>query len=89
MHFGYYVAKKDGFSLARSVRKKNASVPILFLSAKSMVEDKLEGFATGADDYITKPFSLDELLCRIEVFLDGVIQSTTSRKNRFPRKVRV
>jgi len=61
--------KMDGFSLARSIRKKNSSVPILFVSAKSMEEDKLEGFATGADDYITKPFSLDELLCRIEVFL--------------------
>lgn len=61
--------KMDGFSLARSIRKKNASVPIIFLSAKSMEEDKLEGFATGADDYITKPFSVDELLCRIEVFL--------------------
>jgi DNA-binding response OmpR family regulator len=67
--FDVMLPKKDGFSLARSVRKKNATVPILFLTAKSMVEDKLEGFATGADDYITKPFSLEELLCRIEVFL--------------------
>src|SRR5687768_15989551 len=58
-------AKKRGFSLARSVRKKNATVPILFLTAKSMVEDKLEGSATCAVDYITKPFSLEELLCRI------------------------
>ena len=61
--------KMDGFSLARSIRTKNSSIPIIFLSAKSMEEDKLQGFATGADDYITKPFSLDELLCRIEVFL--------------------
>jgi DNA-binding response OmpR family regulator len=61
--------KMDGFSLARSIRNKNSSIPIIFLSAKSMEEDKLEGFATGADDFITKPFSLDELLCRIEVFL--------------------
>jgi DNA-binding response OmpR family regulator len=61
--------KMDGFSLARSIRKKNSSIPILFVSAMSMEVDKLEGFATGADDYITKPFSLDELLCRIEVFL--------------------
>ncbi len=67
--FDIMLPKKDGFSLARSVRQKNTSVPILFLTAKSMVEDKLEGFRTGADDYITKPFSLDELLCRIEVFL--------------------
>ena len=61
--------KMDGFSLAKSIRRKNSSVPIIFLSAKAMEEDKLQGFATGGDDYITKPFSLDELLCRIEVFL--------------------
>lgn len=61
--------KKDGFSLARDIRRKNREVPILFLTAKSMTEDKLEGFQNGADDYITKPFSLDELFCRIEVFL--------------------
>lgn len=67
--FDIMLPKKDGFTLARSVRSRNATVPILFLSAKAMMEDKLEGFSTGADDYITKPFSLDELLCRIEVFL--------------------
>ena len=67
--FDVMLPKKDGFSLARSVRAKSANVPILFLTAKAMVEDKLEGFSTGADDYITKPFSLEELLCRIEVFL--------------------
>jgi DNA-binding response OmpR family regulator len=61
--------KKDGFSLARTVREKNKQIPIIFLSAKAMMEDKLEGFQTGADDYITKPFSLEELYCRIEVFL--------------------
>jgi DNA-binding response OmpR family regulator len=67
--FDIMLPKKDGFSLARSVRSRNASIPILFLTAKSMMEDKLEGFKSGADDYITKPFSLEELLCRIEVFL--------------------
>jgi DNA-binding response OmpR family regulator len=61
--------KKDGFSLARSIREKNSAVPILFLTAKNMIDDKLEGFGTGADDYITKPFSLEELFCRVEVFL--------------------
>lgn len=61
--------RKDGFSLARSIREHNPDVPILFLTAKTMVEDKLEGFRSGADDYITKPFSLEELICRIEVFL--------------------
>ncbi len=67
--FDIMLPKKDGFTLARNVRSMNATVPILFLSAKAMMEDKLAGFSTGADDYITKPFSLDELLCRIEVFL--------------------
>jgi DNA-binding response OmpR family regulator len=61
--------KKDGFTLARNIREKNKEVPILFLTAKAMIEDKLEGFKTGADDYITKPFSLDELFYRVEVFL--------------------
>jgi DNA-binding response OmpR family regulator len=61
--------KKDGFAIAQSIRGRNKEVPILFLTAKSMLEDKLAGFRTGADDYITKPFSLDELICRIEVFL--------------------
>jgi DNA-binding response OmpR family regulator len=67
--FDIMLPKKDGFSLARSVREKNKHIPIIFLSAKAMMEDKLEGFQTGADDYITKPFSLEELYCRIEVFL--------------------
>jgi DNA-binding response OmpR family regulator len=61
--------KKDGFTLARNIREKNKEVPILFLTAKAMIEDKLEGFKTGADDYITKPFSLEELFYRVEVFL--------------------
>lgn len=61
--------RMDGFSLAKMIRSKNQHVPILFLTAKSMVEDKLVGFQSGGDDFITKPFSLDELVCRIEVFL--------------------
>lgn len=69
--------KKDGFALARSIREKNSDVPIIFLTAKAMTDDKLEGFGTGADDYMTKPFSLEELYCRIEVFLkrSGTLQN--------------
>lgn len=67
--FDIMLPKKDGFSLAREVRQKNKNIPIIFLTAKAMVEDKIEGFQTGADDYITKPFSLEELYYRIEVFL--------------------
>ena len=60
---------RDGFSLAKKIRQRNDVVPILFLTAKSMEEDKLKGFQTGADDYITKPFSMKELLSRMNVFL--------------------
>ena len=60
---------KDGFAVAKKIRQKNDIVPILFLTAKSLEEDKLKGFAVGADDYILKPFSMKELLSRINVFL--------------------
>ena len=61
--------KKDGFSLAQTIRKKNRQIPILFITAKSMLEDKIHGFHAGGDDYIVKPFSMEELCLRIEVFL--------------------
>jgi DNA-binding response OmpR family regulator len=59
----------DGFELAKAIRKLDEDIPILFISAKSMKEDKLKGFMTGADDYITKPYNIEELIMRIEVFL--------------------
>ena len=61
--------KVDGFTLASHIRSQNASVPILFITARSLQDDKLKGFSLGADDYITKPFSMEELLFRIAVFL--------------------
>lgn len=61
--------KLDGFSLAKKIREENEIIPILFLTAKSLNEDKINGFALGGDDYITKPFSMEELLMRIKVFL--------------------
>ena len=60
---------KDGFTLAKEIRLINSDIPIIFLTAKSMKEDVLEGFTLGADDYITKPFSMEELLFRIEAIL--------------------
>jgi DNA-binding response OmpR family regulator len=60
---------KDGFTLASEIRILNSEIPIIFLTAKSMKEDVLEGFTLGADDYITKPFSMEELLFRIEAIL--------------------
>ncbi|RKD86052.1 response regulator transcription factor [Mangrovibacterium diazotrophicum] len=61
--------KLDGFSLAKKIRESNESIPILFLTAKALNEDKINGFTIGGDDYITKPFSMEELLMRIRVFL--------------------
>lgn len=60
---------KDGFTMAREVRKVDNKIPILFLTAKSMKEDTLEGFNAGGDDYMTKPFSMDELLARMNAIL--------------------
>jgi DNA-binding response OmpR family regulator len=61
--------KKDGFALAQDIRLFNTEIPIVFLTAKNMKEDVLEGFKVGADDYLTKPFSMEELLLRIEAIL--------------------
>jgi len=64
--------KKDGFTMAQEIRTLNADIPIIFLTAKSLKEDILEGFKIGGDDYITKPFSMEELLFRIEAILRRV-----------------
>ena len=61
--------KVDGLMVAEKVRMKNQHVPIIFISAKSLLNDKLAAFKVGADDYLIKPFSMDELLFKIEVFL--------------------
>jgi two-component system, OmpR family, response regulator len=60
---------KDGFTLASEIRMVDAGMPVIFLTAKSMKEDVIEGFSRGADDYITKPFSMEELIFRIEAIL--------------------
>ena len=59
----------DGFTIAQEIRKTDPNVPILFLTAKSLKEDRIYGLKLGADDYITKPFSIEELILKIEVFL--------------------
>lgn len=61
--------KKDGFALAREIRKIDEEIPLIFLTAKSLQVDKIEGFKIGADDYITKPFSMEELFLRIAAIL--------------------
>jgi DNA-binding response OmpR family regulator len=70
--FDVMMPKKDGFSLARDVRRINKEIPILFLTAKSMTEDKVEGFKAGGDDYLTKPFSIEEFQMRIMALLKRV-----------------
>jgi len=74
---------KDGFTLATDIRKTDKVVPILFLTAKTLQEDKLKGFEVGADDYISKPFSMEELLVRMKAILrrvsgDGKIANKTN-----------
>ena len=70
--------KKDGFTLAKEIRNSNQDIPIIFLTAKTLKEDILEGFKIGADDYITKPFSMEELVFRIE----AIICRTKGKKNK-------
>ena len=77
--------KIDGFALAQKFRDKDKNIPILFLTAKSMLEDKLQGFKIGGDDYITKPFSIDELVLKVEVFLkrNKVFSENVDIKNKY------
>lgn len=70
--------KKDGFSLARDIRQISEETPIIFLTAKTLKDDILEGFRLGADDYLTKPFSMEELTFRIE----AILRRVRGKKNR-------
>jgi len=67
--FDIMMPVKDGFTLAREIRSVNKKIPILFLTAKTLQDDKLKGFEIGADDYITKPFSMEELMLRMQAIL--------------------
>ncbi len=67
--FDIMMPKMDGFELATEIRKTNTDVPIIFLSAKTLKEDRIKGLRLGADDYLVKPFSIEELLLKIEIFL--------------------
>ncbi|MFQ5446148.1 MAG: response regulator transcription factor [Saprospiraceae bacterium] len=73
-HFDLYILdvmlpEIDGFTIAEEIRKFDQQTPIIFLTAKSLKEDKIKGLKLGGDDYITKPFSLEELILKIEIFL--------------------
>lgn len=67
--FDVMMPKKDGFTLAEDIRNRNIHTPIIFMTAREMLEDKIRGFKAGADDYITKPFDFEELFMRIEAVL--------------------
>jgi DNA-binding response OmpR family regulator len=73
--------KKDGFSLAEDIRKINETIPIVFLTAKGLSEDKIKGFQLGGDDYITKPFSSEELILRIKAILKRNEKFSTKTQN--------
>ncbi|MEA2105362.1 MAG: response regulator transcription factor [Bacteroidota bacterium] len=73
--------KMDGFTLAREIRKINSAIPFIFLTAKSLKEDVIEGFSLGADDYMTKPFSMEELLFRIKAILRRTKSNNVSEQN--------
>ncbi|HCQ14111.1 response regulator transcription factor [Flavobacterium sp.] len=76
--FDIMMPKMDGFDLAERVRKINSDVPIIFLSAKTLKEDRIKGLRLGADDYLVKPFSIEELLLKIEIFLKRSQKSSLS-----------
>ncbi len=81
--FDVMLPKLDGFNLAKSVRGINPNIPVIFLTARSMKADKLKGYDLGADDYITKPFDEDELLCRIKAVMNRTDLSDASCIYRF------
>src|SRR6188474_2540854 len=74
---------KDGFMVAKKIRQQSDLQPIIFISTKHLLEDKVKGYLTGADDYITKPFSMKELLLKIEVFLRRTKKMFADEKQEF------
>jgi two-component system, OmpR family, response regulator len=77
--FDVMMPRKDGFTLAKEIRERNQDVPIVFLTAKTMKDDVLKGFKSGADDYISKPFNSEELLLRIHAILKRANKTADAR----------
>jgi two-component system response regulator VicR len=73
--------RMDGFTLAKEIRSRNTKIPMLFLTAKSMKQDTIEGFKSGADDYMTKPFSMEELLLRINAIMRRIVEVRTAEED--------
>lgn len=78
---------KDGLTVAKEIRSANPRIPIMFLTAKNLQEDKLKGFETGADDYLTKPFSMEELLMRLQAILRRTEESGRAAENENTYKI--
>jgi DNA-binding response OmpR family regulator len=93
-HFDFIILdvmmpEMDGFTLAKEIRELDKQTPILFLTAKSLKEDKLHGFDLGADDYMTKPFSMEELLARITAIMKRVApESRDVNESMFVGKIK-
>ncbi|SHJ25932.1 two component transcriptional regulator, winged helix family [Tangfeifania diversioriginum] len=81
--------KIDGFKVAEYIREKNEQVPIIFLTARSMTEDKIKGLSIGGDDYIPKPFSMEELLLKIKVFLKRSSNTITEQESATPQTKKI
>lgn len=79
--------KKDGFTLAKEIREIDDHVPIIFLTARSMTEDRIAGLTIGGDDYMTKPFSMEELLLKIRIFLKRSLNSSDTGNDQNYYKV--
>ena len=74
----------DGFTLAKKIKEISPDLPVIFVTARSMKEDKIKGFNLGVDDYITKPFDEDELLCRIQAILNRLENRTKGKGEKIP-----
>jgi two-component system response regulator VicR len=79
--FDVMLPQMDGFTLAKKIREFNQEVPVIFLTARALQEDKINGFKLGADDYLTKPFSIQELTLRMEVFLRRTKNKSSALKD--------
>src|SRR6201996_6910702 len=80
--------KKDGFTLGKDIRKINSNIPIIFATAKGMIEDKTQAFNLGGDDYITKPFRIEELLLRINALLKRA-ESAEKKQEHQPAQFKI
>ena len=87
--FDVMMPKKDGFTLAKDIRGINPNIPIIFATAKAMIEDKSEAYNLGGDDYITKPFRIEELLLRVNALLKRVAEPVKSDSTELPSKFEI